>query len=206
MKCSGNSAEICGGLNRLDVYQHPALPPPSTTAYPITSATPESSTWKSLGCYVDNVNGRALPSQVTPSGSLTVESCQTACLAAGYILAGVESGSQCFCNMQVVNGGGPASDGNAGCNMQCNGNSAETCGGSNRLNVYQWMGTGVAKRGINYTPVNNYNNATLANMLAGFPTMSWAYNYGDQSTYGLASNIELYVPSLIYIIFNVDHL
>src|SRR5580700_4520494 len=50
-----------------------------------------------------------------------------------------------------------------GCNMACSGNSAETCGGTNRLNAYQWLGTGSSKRGINYTPDNNYNNATLAN-------------------------------------------
>jgi hypothetical protein len=198
MACSGNSAEICGGPNRLEVYQHPPLPPAPTTAYPITSATPESSKWSSLGCYTDNVNGRTLPNQVSPSGSFTVQSCQAACLAAGYILAGIEYGSQCFCNMQVVNGGGPAPDGSTGCNMQCSGNSAETYGGANRLNVYQWLGTGVAKRGINYTPQNNYNNATLANYLSGYPTMSWAYDYGDTSTYGLDTNIELYVSMHIY--------
>lgn len=205
MACSGNSAEICGGPNRLDVYQHPPLPPTPTTAYPITLATPESSKWSSLGCYTDNVNERALPNQVSPSGSFTVESCQAACLAAGYILAGVEYGSQCFCNMQVVNGGAPAPDGSTGCNMQCSGNSAETCGGSNRLNVYQWLGTGSSKRGINYTPDNNYNNATLANYLAGYPTISWAYNYGDTSTYGLDTNIELYVSALSFHIHKAVH-
>jgi hypothetical protein len=67
-----------------------------------------------MGCYTDNVNGWTLPNQVSPSGSFTVESCQAACLAAGYILAGVEYESQGFCNMQIVNGGGPAPDGNQG--------------------------------------------------------------------------------------------
>jgi hypothetical protein len=38
----------------------------------------------------------------------------------------------------VVNGGGPAPDGNAGCSMNCKGASSETCGGPNRLDVYQY--------------------------------------------------------------------
>ena len=42
------------------------------------------------------------------------------------------------CDNKIENGGGPAPDGNQGCNMACSGNSAETCGGNLRLNLYQY--------------------------------------------------------------------
>lgn len=45
------------------------------------------------------------------------------------------------CGNSLSNGGGPASDGNAGCDMACNGNPAETCGGPDRLNMYSYNGT-----------------------------------------------------------------
>jgi len=42
------------------------------------------------------------------------------------------------CDNQLENGGGPAPDGNAGCDMACSGNSAETCGGPDRLDLYSY--------------------------------------------------------------------
>lgn len=54
--------------------------------------------WSSLGCFTDNVSGRALPNGVSVpggSGSMTNEACQTACLAAGYKVAGTEYGGEC---------------------------------------------------------------------------------------------------------------
>lgn len=56
------------------------------------------STWNFLGCYADNVSGRALPNGASvPGGSaaMTNEACQTACLAAGYSIAGTEYGGEC---------------------------------------------------------------------------------------------------------------
>jgi glucan 1,3-beta-glucosidase len=40
------------------------------------------------------------------------------------------------CGHALQNGNGPAPDGNALCNMACNGDPTETCGGPNRLNLY----------------------------------------------------------------------
>lgn len=45
---------------------------------------------------------------------------------------------ECWCGNSAQNGGGPAPDGDAQCNMQCRGNADELCGGPNRLNVYQF--------------------------------------------------------------------
>jgi hypothetical protein len=70
--------------------------------------------------------------------NMTQENCQAACKAAGYILAGVEYSDECYCGNQLAGGGGPAPDGNALCDMTCNGNTTEICGGPNRLTMFEW--------------------------------------------------------------------
>ena len=68
-------------------------PPPTTVT---TNPGPDG--WVSEGCYSDNVAFRTLAHQVdTPGGgsAMTVALCVDACHAAGYVLAGVEYGSQC---------------------------------------------------------------------------------------------------------------
>ena len=84
MACAGNSADTCGGPDRLDMYQYGtvALPPK----------------WNFLGCYTDMVSARTLSvAQGVPggSGAMTIEACQAACQAAGYNLAGVEYSVEC---------------------------------------------------------------------------------------------------------------
>ncbi len=98
MKCNGNSAETCGGPNRLDVYSYGSGGSPTTT----TTASSPSATggnplpgWTFLGCYTDNVSGRALPTMETVSGGTTNEGCQSACLAAGFSIAGTEYAGEC---------------------------------------------------------------------------------------------------------------
>ncbi|WPH02215.1 Hypothetical protein R9X50_00507000 [Acrodontium crateriforme] len=130
MACSGNSTEACGGGNRLNVFWSGQQPP----AAPVTN--PGVGGWSSLGCYSDNVNGRALPNGVGTTGgasSLTIALCTQACNAAGYTYAGAEYAGECYCGNAVVNGGVSVT---SGCNMVCNGNGSEYCGGPNRLNVY----------------------------------------------------------------------
>jgi hypothetical protein len=79
--------------------------------------------------------------------------------------------------------------------MPCKGNSAEICGGPNRLDVYTYgvsnstAGGAVAgKRGL------AYNNATLANMFQGYNQVTWGYNWGYPSG-GLDSQFE-FSPTL----------
>jgi hypothetical protein len=130
----------------------------STTTAPSSSPTGTPAGWTFLGCYTDNVQGRSLQLGIpVPGGptAMTVEACLSGCLALGYKLAGVEYADECCqcpvstspmlvsltiidCGNTIVNGGGPAPDGNALCNMKCDGNAAETCGGPNRLDLYSY--------------------------------------------------------------------
>lgn len=130
MLCNGNQLEICGGSNRINIYEFGAK-----------DTTPKTG-WISQGCYTDSVAGRTLSVGMGVDGgaaAMTNEKCQTACMAAGFIWAGTEYSGECYCDSQLRNGGGPADDGTDGCNMLCNGDNTEICGGSNRLTMFKYI-------------------------------------------------------------------
>ena len=55
------------------------------------------------------------------------------CAANGWTMAGTEYGGQCFCGNQLV---GSSKADEAKCNMPCDGNAGQTCGGSMVLSVW----------------------------------------------------------------------
>ncbi|KAH7376045.1 WSC domain-containing protein [Plectosphaerella cucumerina] len=128
--CAGNGTQPCGGGSRLTLYL--------TTEVTGPGVNPGVDGWESMGCYSEGTTGRALtyPAGLVAS-TMTVARCLTACRAANFILAGIEYASECYCGNTISNGGAPAVD---GCNMLCNGNSTEYCGGPDRLNVYNFEG------------------------------------------------------------------
>lgn len=103
-----------------------------------SSFSPQS---QSLNLLSEGNGGRTLTLGMAVTGgaaAMTVEVCLDACQAAGYSLAGVEYSQECYCGDAFQFGGAPATD---GCTMACKGNSAELCGGSNRLNAYTFAGS-----------------------------------------------------------------
>ena len=191
MVCNGNSSEYCGGANRLDVYG----------AGQTSTITP---LWSSLGCYTDvsqihedvhfhadlvnpfqSVNARTLAiGMAVPGGAanMTVENCQTACQAAKYTLAGVEYAAECYCDNKLENGGGPASDGSAECDMSCNGNPSEICGGPNRLNMYSYAGGATSSATATSTPTTSVSKTATSSTATSTGTgsaaslpKSWTY-------------------------------
>ncbi len=126
MTCSGNADQLCGGPNRLNIFETAKVTGPQVN--------PGPGQWGTMGCYEDH-GERTLRYQVqTPGGegALTIELCVNACQAAGYTKAGAEYGGECFCDNVFADSGGPAEDGAAQCNMPCNGKKSELCGGPYR--------------------------------------------------------------------------
>lgn len=72
---------------------------------------------------------------------MTWEACTAACATGGYPYAGLEYADECYCGTTIATSGGPAPDGNAGCNMACSGSASEICGGPNRLTMFFHNGT-----------------------------------------------------------------
>jgi hypothetical protein len=129
MTCTRNASEFCGGSNRLNIYQFiPTMSTISTTTLSFIS----------IGCYTDLTSNRTLGfvgDFPGAHGNMTIDPCQGACQNAGYVFAGVEFGDECWCDNVIRGIGAPTSS--SDCNMPCSGNASETCGGSNRINIYQ---------------------------------------------------------------------
>lgn len=127
MACAGDATASCGGPNRLNIYSNAA---PAV----VTNPGPVGSNWKYLSCYEDSVYSRTLKHQLSvPANS--VEACTSACKGAGYKYAGVEWSNECFCDNTILVG---RTGGFDDCDMSCNGKPSEYCGGSQRLNIYEF--------------------------------------------------------------------
>jgi hypothetical protein len=184
MACSGNSSELCGGPNRLAVWElasaaistPPAASSTTTSATASASAPVSSSTsqWEYLGCYTDNVNTRTLRFGMDVGGQNNHENCQAACLKAGYAYSGTEYTAECYCDSVISNGGVKAADGEAGCNMKCQATTPanEICGGGGRLTLYHYTGT-ITAPPVN-PPAGGGGGTTVSPATSGLPS-TWAY-------------------------------
>lgn len=179
MGCTGKATEACGGPNRLTLFTTGADEPPGP------QVNPGPPGWGYKGCYTDGGARTLTVDMATPGGggALTVAKCTTACGAANYKYAGVEYSGECFCGNVLSNGGGPAPDGEALCNMVCNGNQTEYCGGPYRLNLYEagaapptssTRGTTTASAVTTTTRPPVVSTTTAPPRVTGLPT-GWTY-------------------------------
>ncbi|KAI8616365.1 WSC domain-containing protein [Chytriomyces sp. MP71] len=113
-QCFGNSQQICGGSWALSVYANGVPTPPA-----------------SLGCYQDNAN-RVMKSLYTQDFKLTAVQCLNDCSKAGYSIAGLEFGQECYCSNSLP------STTSTNCNMGCTGNPNQVCGGPYALSLYSY--------------------------------------------------------------------
>lgn len=95
-----------------------------------TDTSVNTNTSNYLGCYQDDYI-RALPNKLLTTGA-TVETCTALAKADGYWYAGVQWGIECWAGNTVGYARLPDSD----CNMTCNADTAEFCGGSGINSMY----------------------------------------------------------------------
>ncbi|KAI1502236.1 WSC domain-containing protein [Biscogniauxia marginata] len=127
--CTGNSSQTCGGDTQVNVWMDP-------TFLELEDQTTDD--YVSVGCWTDDsANGKALfyRQEDLDASTMTTETCLNSCLAGGFPFAGTEYGGECYCGVVIGNGTELASDATT-CNMPCNGNSNQTCGGPSRLSLY----------------------------------------------------------------------
>jgi len=157
MPCLGDTTTQCGGSSRLTTYAKTGI----LTTTPIT--------YKSLGCYSEPPNTRALTGLVIADDSMTVNRCEARCKTAGFQYYGVEYGRECYCGNSLDISAGKAPEGD--CNMPCAGSSTEKCGGPYRLNLY--------------------SNSSLPNPVAAINTYNsvgcWTDNVQDRALTGRRS-------------------
>lgn len=155
-------------------------PDPSNAAAPTINGTgADGMTYH--GCWSDASSTRALSyTAYTGQSNATVETCTAACVAAGYTVAGMEYGNECYCD-----NGLPSSSqlvGDAVCSMDCAGNSLESCGKSFRLSI--WSTSSITKYAAPSTPatIGSYSsigcytdsqvNRTLISISTSMTTMT----------------------------------
>lgn len=96
--------------------------------------------WTFIACFADEINARALQNQVQIAGgpgAMSVEHCNYRCEADQYLLSGVKFGHECWCN-HALNGESHVKVDESECNMGCPGNSIQSCGGRNRIAIYEY--------------------------------------------------------------------
>ncbi|KHN95166.1 uncharacterized protein MAM_07051 [Metarhizium album ARSEF 1941] len=107
---------------------------PGTTVHPDSSnSTRTAGDFKYAGCFKDS-GTRALSGNVRPNlGAIDNTKCANHCKEAGYVLSGTEYGGQCYCGNELV--GSEKLDESA-CNMACEADKKDVCGGGWALSVY----------------------------------------------------------------------
>ena len=153
--CMGNNNETCGGngfFNNgtfISLFVNPALPEGAANPVGGGGGGPAPTSFKnpatigafsSLGCYTEATTGKALvDNRQDNDPAMTLEWCATQ--MAQYNYFGVEYGQECYGGNILQAGAVPTAS--TDCSFPCPGNSTESCGAGNRLQMYGKNTTGI---------------------------------------------------------------
>ncbi|KAH6871181.1 WSC domain-containing protein, partial [Coprinopsis sp. MPI-PUGE-AT-0042] len=99
------------------------------------SVKPTVGTWVYKGCYQENVSGsRVLTFRFDVPAGNNAQRCTDLCAANGYGLAGMQYGTECWCDNYMPYG---QLRPNSECSFICPGDATEYCGAGNRLTLYE---------------------------------------------------------------------
>ncbi|ORX38365.1 hypothetical protein BD324DRAFT_578097 [Kockovaella imperatae] len=126
-----------------------------------------------VGCVAEGTSGRALTGASYTGSNVTRGACVAFCESYGYPLAGMEYGSQCYCDYQMRNGASNTTllDNDEKCDMKCANNAYESCGGPNALTLFNnpslypaaevlpagWVNSGCVTEAINGRALASYS-------------------------------------------------
>ncbi|KAI5359257.1 Putative carbohydrate-binding WSC, alpha/Beta hydrolase [Septoria linicola] len=93
--------------------------------------------WTYQGCWTDQQpkTAAALETLLYDNAGNSIEGCTSGCQGAGWAIAGLQNGSQCFCG-NALRGESAVAVVDSTCRLACPGNGAEMCGGASRLSVF----------------------------------------------------------------------
>ncbi|XP_053683028.1 xylosyltransferase oxt [Sabethes cyaneus] len=119
---------------------------------------------RALGCFQDEKNFRILSGYYTNfKTSNSPRRCIQLCLQSGFLYAGVQYSSECFCGDDPPKTSAKLPD--SSCNMKCSGDPRQACGGYFTVNIYE---TGIAKfspQTTEITPKAGEESARIAFLL-----------------------------------------
>ncbi|KAG4027427.1 hypothetical protein MFRU_030g00630 [Monilinia fructicola] len=98
--------------------------------------------WTYLGCGTDVAGNRTLNADWEGANTMTIATCVDFCTSKGHTYAGMEFGSQCYCDDTLPADRAPVPGMIGNCIMPCAGNSSEICGGNAAITLYRKCGAG----------------------------------------------------------------
>ena len=170
--CAGNSAELCGGDWRFNLYEFDDEcdsddeEETTTTTSALPAATSGPATYTSEGCYTEAKGIRALSDVAFYDDAMTVEKCAAAC--AGYTWFGVEYGRECYGGNTIHSAEGSVPTSLSECSFPCPGNPTQKCGAGDRLNMYRFLSASASTSSD--TPVETTTSTTSEAVTAPEPT------------------------------------
>lgn len=109
---------------------------PVVSAIEVAFASSDANCWQYKGCYNETDSIHPLQFKILPSltEDTNNENCQSACLAAGYLMSGTADAYNCWCDNTL----NPKSNKllESYCNVPCNTVTSEICGGYSAVSVY----------------------------------------------------------------------
>lgn len=209
MTCNGNVTTYCGGAYRLNTYKKNSTLASGATSTSgastsaAVSATPsptgpitveDLTGYTYLGCYSEATQGRALSDlgNPIPGNTVTPAACAQGC--AKYFYFGVEYSGECYCGNNI-NVGSALVPGDTPdvtqCNMKCNGNSTELCGGPNRLNMYKKAASTSTSGTASQTSAVAQNSSSTSATSSGIPSSgTTSTGTSSSSTSAMSSSVS----------------
>jgi len=178
--CQGGRGQVCGGSSRISIYDTSKYSSSSMTALPVVEGL--------KGCYG---TGSFLTGSPYTYGSpwSTNELCRRTCRTKGYSIAGLTNGNTCGCANDTSLLG--AQTAISACNVACNGNANQTCGGgfSALVSVFDTTGAGAqVPSGYPSDYVGCYADSSSSHVLSGatvtINSMSSTYCKSYCNSYG----------------------
>ncbi|KPV72855.1 uncharacterized protein RHOBADRAFT_55528 [Rhodotorula graminis WP1] len=120
-------------FKKTTTYTSKFAPPGSHVTKDMPSTVASYKSYKYQGCYSD-VGARTLSKRLSPSAK-TVAACVGAAKSAGYSYVGLEYGGECWAGNALASGAKEVAFGK--CDMVCEGNKLNVCGGGNALSLYK---------------------------------------------------------------------
>jgi Domain of unknown function (DUF1996)/WSC domain len=93
--------------------------------------------WSYVGCGTDSIYARKFTGANTSGDKMTIETCVDFCSGKGFSVAGTEYGRECYCAKSIPSEAAPVPGYMGNCMTPCAGDTAEYCGGSGTISLYQ---------------------------------------------------------------------
>jgi len=109
---------------------------PFISAIEVAVPSSDATCWQYKGCYNETDTIHPLQFKILPSltEDTNNENCQSACLAAGYLMSGTADAYNCWCDNTLNAKSNKIAE--SYCNVPCNTVTSETCGGYSAVSVY----------------------------------------------------------------------